>query len=57
MKARVYYCGMWFGEVYADWLLFGKCWQNVTPPCFTKVGATLALKSWIRKNSVYDVEI
>lgn len=56
MKARVYYRGsMWFGEVYADWL--GKCWQDVTPPCFTKIGATLALKSWIRKNSVYDVEI
>jgi hypothetical protein len=57
MKARVYYRGMWFGEVYTDWLLFGECWQDVTSPCFTKTGATLALKSWLKKHTVYDVEI
>lgn len=57
MKARVYYRGMWFGEVYSDWPLYGKCWQDVTEPCFTKIGAILALKLWIRRNSVYYVEI
>ena len=57
VKARVYYRGMWFGEVYTDWLFFGKCWQDVTPPCFTKIGATLALKAWIKKHTAYEVEI
>lgn len=57
MKARVYYCGMWFGEVYAKWLIGGECWRDVTAPCFTKIGATLALKHWLKKNQVYYVEV
>lgn len=57
MKARVYYRGMWFGEVYADWLLLGACWMDVTPPCFTKAGAVLALKLWLRKNKTYEVKV
>lgn len=58
MKARVYYNGaFWYGEVYADWAVLGKCWRNVTSCCFTKVGAVIALKNWIRKNRKYEVSI
>ena len=57
MKARVYYSDpWWYGEVYADWLFGGEGWRDVTHNCFTKLGATIALKAWLRKNKTYDVE-
>jgi hypothetical protein len=57
MKARVYYSEpWWYGEVYADWVFGGECWRDVTDNCFTKLGATIALKSWLRKNKTYDIE-
>lgn len=56
MKARVYYRGMWFGEVYAKWLFGGECWRDVTDPCLTKIGATLALKHWLKKHKFYYIE-
>ena len=50
MKARVYYSDpWWYGEVYADWLFGGKGWRDVTDNCYTKLGATIALKAWLRK--------
>jgi len=57
MKARVYYSEpWWYGEVYAEWLFGGKGWRDVTDNYYTKLGATIALKSWLRKHKTYDVE-
>ena len=57
-KARVYnFGGLWYGEVYADWLIGGKEWRDVTSGHLTKLGATVALKHWIYKNTVYEVEV
>ena len=56
MKARVYYDGgWWYGEVYADWLIGGEEWRDVTLPCFTKLVAIIELKFWLRQNKTYDV--
>ena len=50
MKTRVYYSSpWWYGEVYADWVFGGKGWRCVTEKCFTKLGAALSLKAWLRK--------
>lgn len=58
MKARVYYDAPWqYGEVYADWLFGGEGWRDVTDNCYTKIGATIALKNWLRKYKTYDVEV
>ena len=58
MKARVYYSDhWWYGEVYANWMYGGKGWIDVTDNCYTKIGATIALKNWLRKNKKYDVKI
>lgn len=58
MKARVYNsCDWWYGEVYADWVFGGEGWRTVTGSCFTRIGAIIALKKWLRKNKNYDVEI
>lgn len=56
MKARVYYRGMWFGEVYAKWPFSGECWRDVTDPCLTRIGATLSLKCWLKKHKFYYIE-
>ena len=58
MKARVYHCGLWYGEVYSDNWMFGEAgWRDVTEGHLTKLGATIALKHWIYKNTVYEVEV
>lgn len=58
MKARVYYSSpWWYGEVYADWRYGGMGWRTVTENCLTKIGATIALKGWIRKHKRYDVKV
>ena len=58
MKARVYYDGgWWYGEVYADWLIGGEEWRDVTNNCFTKTGAIIALKLWLRKHKIYDIKV
>ena len=58
MKARVYYSEpWWYGEVYTDWTFFGECWRDVTNKCFTKLGATIELKMWLRKHKTYEVKV
>lgn len=56
MKSRVLKIGnFWFGEVYADWVFGGEGWRSVTSPCFTRLGATVALKHWISQHKIYEV--
>lgn len=58
MRTQVYnYGGLWYGRVYADWWFGGKGWRTVTDGCLTRIGATAALKYWVRQNKVYDIEI
>ena len=59
MKARVLKRDelFWFGEVYDDWPILGKCWITVTSPCYTRWGATLALKHWVYEHKAYEIKI
>ena len=53
MEARVYYSApWWYGEV-----KIGKGWRCVIAPCFTKAGAVMSLKAWLRKHKVYKVTV
>jgi len=60
MKARVYKSGnWWYGQVYAEWTFFsdGPSWRNVTSNCYTRIGATIALKYWLSQHKVYNINI
>lgn len=61
MKVRVRKDGeMWIGEIYGKWESFFSeftGWEKVTNDCFTKFGAKLELKKWIKNNIPEEFEI
>ena len=59
MKTTVYRSldNFWYGKVYADWTFAGECWQAVTKGCYTRIGAIILLKSWLRKNNICNIKI
>ena len=61
IEARVYNDGLlWYGEVYAIWeCIFGERegWNDVTSGHFTKLGAILELKLWLKRHSYTYINI
>ena len=61
MEAEIYRSidNFWYGRVYSDSWMFGpeEGWRTVTHGCFTRFGAELALKNYVRKHTVYEVDI
>ena len=68
MKARIRKksSNFWIGEVYGTPSSFiftilyidpEPNWYQVTPNCFTKLGASLELKKWIRENVPKEFDI
>lgn len=56
MKSRVLKLGgFWYGQVYGKHIFLGEGWHTVTLACFTRVGATIALKHWLNHNAIYEI--
>lgn len=58
MKGRVikYSDNFWYGEIYAN-ILGSDKWWPVTPPCYTRLGATMSLKHYLKQQKTYYIKV
>ena len=62
MKKRIIKVGnWWYGQVYATWnnIFCGEYtdWVDVTPNCYTYIGAKFELEKWIIQNCPKEYSI